>query len=199
MFCHTIQIGSGIPLTFSHIAYTAFGLCETSNWLRRQLENSMLNTLGLQQNGRYFGNVIFPCIFLGETVCVCIHISLSVVPSAQLSISQQQLRLCLGILQVSHYLCWRTYLMHYGPHKIAVKNLLACGIKGMQPSYNVFASFNLKYTKFPTGGLKELNNLVTFCKNCQAGNVQNTSIQHWELLALLIMSLCIDMNILRRK
>ena len=48
--------------------------------LEEAVENCLLNTFRLRQNGRHFADDIFKCIFLNENIWIAINISLSFVP-----------------------------------------------------------------------------------------------------------------------
>ena len=73
-----------------------------------------------EQNGRYFTEDIFKCIFAIKKLCILIKISLKFVPKDPLTISQCWLTKCLGAEQAtSHHLnqLWPGSLMYVSSTK----------------------------------------------------------------------------------
>ena len=48
-------------------------------------EHSSVNTVRPTQNGRYFADDIFKCIFINEKLCILINISLKFVPKGRIN------------------------------------------------------------------------------------------------------------------
>ena len=82
------------------------------------------------QNGRYFPDVIFKCIFLNENVWILLDISLKFVLGVQLTIFQHWFRSGLGIWQAtSHSLnqLWLVYWRLYASIGLSELRLLTLG------------------------------------------------------------------------
>ena len=60
--------------------------------INQSVTNTYLNSSLPGQNGRHFTDDIFRCIFLNETICISIQISLKFVPGVQLTITQHWFR-----------------------------------------------------------------------------------------------------------
>ena len=81
--------------------------------------HEVFNSSSLDQIAAILADDVFRCIFLNETFCIFIRISLKFVLRAQLTISQHQFRQWLGTDQAtSHYLnkCWPSWPIHTHTH-----------------------------------------------------------------------------------